>query len=341
MVNHDGGYKLLFSHPRMVEELLRGFVHEPWVAELDFETLEQVRASVVSDDLEQRHMDVVWRLRWRGSAEWFYVYLLIEFQSTPDPFMAVRLLGYVGLLLGEILRSKKRRRLALAKGLPAVLPLVLYNGRKRWNAPQDLASLFRRVPPGAERYLPQLHYLLVDESRLQAADLDLPDNRVATLFKLETAGVEDLPHLTAELAAQLPPRDEPELRRAFTGWVRYLLHRLLPEGKIPPEIHDLGDVAMLEETLLKWNKDARKAGKREGLREGEEKGRKKGLQEGEKSGRKKGMRSMLLRLLAQRFGKLPLQVRRQVAALRSASELERLLDRALVAGSLEELESGG
>jgi hypothetical protein len=39
MVAHDESYKLLFSHPQMVEDLLRGFVHEPWVAGLDFKIL--------------------------------------------------------------------------------------------------------------------------------------------------------------------------------------------------------------------------------------------------------------------------------------------------------------
>jgi len=37
---HDGIYKQLFSHPQMVEALLRGFVHEDWVEHLDLATLE-------------------------------------------------------------------------------------------------------------------------------------------------------------------------------------------------------------------------------------------------------------------------------------------------------------
>ncbi|ENO89976.1 hypothetical protein [Thauera linaloolentis] len=32
---YDGLYKQLFSHPPMVEALLRGFVHENWVARVD------------------------------------------------------------------------------------------------------------------------------------------------------------------------------------------------------------------------------------------------------------------------------------------------------------------
>src|SRR5437764_1415024 len=42
------------------------------------------------------------------------------FQSTPDAFMAIRLLGYVALLLGGLVRA---RAVTPAEGLPAVLPL--------------------------------------------------------------------------------------------------------------------------------------------------------------------------------------------------------------------------
>jgi hypothetical protein len=36
---HDRGCKSLFSHPRMVEELIRSFVREEFVQDIDFSTL--------------------------------------------------------------------------------------------------------------------------------------------------------------------------------------------------------------------------------------------------------------------------------------------------------------
>ena len=42
---HDHSYKLLFSEPQIVIDLLQGFVHEAWVDELDFNTLEKVPSS--------------------------------------------------------------------------------------------------------------------------------------------------------------------------------------------------------------------------------------------------------------------------------------------------------
>lgn len=63
-MEHDASYKLLFSHARMVEDLLRGFVHEAWVREVDFTSLEWVSGSYVSEDLRDREDDMIWRVRW-------------------------------------------------------------------------------------------------------------------------------------------------------------------------------------------------------------------------------------------------------------------------------------
>jgi hypothetical protein len=64
--DHDHGYKLLFAHAEMVRDLLTGFVDEPWVKELQFDTLQRVSASYVSDDLRDREGDIVWRVQLRG-----------------------------------------------------------------------------------------------------------------------------------------------------------------------------------------------------------------------------------------------------------------------------------
>ena len=83
-MEHDASYKLLFSHARMVEALLRGFVHEAeaWVRQVDFTSLEWVSGSYVSEGLCDREDDMIWRVRW--GAAWLYIYLLLEFQATGD-----------------------------------------------------------------------------------------------------------------------------------------------------------------------------------------------------------------------------------------------------------------
>lgn len=132
MVEHDNGYKLLFSHAPMVEDLLRGFVKEEWVERLDFSTLERMGGSYVSDNLRDREDDIIWRVRWGES--WLYVYLLLEFQSTVDWHMAVRIMAYVALMYQDLIRTK---RVGTREKLPPVLPVVLYNGNSRWKAAEE------------------------------------------------------------------------------------------------------------------------------------------------------------------------------------------------------------
>jgi hypothetical protein len=74
----------------MVADLLRGFVHDDWVQDVDFATLERSGDGYVTDDLRERLDHIVWWVRL--GRECLYVYLMIEFQSSVDPFMAVRVL---------------------------------------------------------------------------------------------------------------------------------------------------------------------------------------------------------------------------------------------------------
>ncbi|NCD25932.1 MAG: transposase, partial [Deltaproteobacteria bacterium] len=141
-IPHDGSYKSLFSHPEMVESLIRDFVPEDWVRGLDFSTLERQNGSYVSDDLRERHDDIVWRVRFRG--DWIYVYLLIEFQSAVDPWMALRIMTYAGLLYQDLIRSGL---IANGDALPPLFPLVLYNGPDTWTARLDMAELIAPISP--------------------------------------------------------------------------------------------------------------------------------------------------------------------------------------------------
>jgi len=63
------------------------------VADLDLSTLEHTPHSFVNDDLREREDDAIWCVRFQES--WIYVYILIEFQSTVDRLMAVRLMNYI------------------------------------------------------------------------------------------------------------------------------------------------------------------------------------------------------------------------------------------------------
>lgn len=218
MADHDGGYKTLFANQRMVEDLLRGFVDEPWVDGLDFTTLKRCEGSYVSEKLHPFEQDMVWKVRWRsaagragrGASTWLFVYLLLEFQSRIERFMALRMLIYLGLLYQDLV---KQGELTQSGKLPPVLPLVLYNGPQRWTAPREVGELIEEVPGGLTAYRPSLKYLLLDEGEQAAAGEALPDNLAAALFRLEhSRDVREVGGIVGLLAEWLDPEEDLELR---------------------------------------------------------------------------------------------------------------------------------
>lgn len=90
---HDIGYKELFSYPELVEELLLSFVKEDFVQHLDFSTLERLDKSFITPEFKEKESDLIYRINFREKA--VYIFLLIEFQSSVDKFMALRILRYI------------------------------------------------------------------------------------------------------------------------------------------------------------------------------------------------------------------------------------------------------
>jgi hypothetical protein len=140
-------------------------------------TLEKVAASYVSDDLREREDDIVWRLRHRG--DWLYVYLLLEFQSSVDPWMALRIMVYTGLLYQDLIKSGE---IGSQQKLPAVFPLVLYNGRRRWTAAREVSELIEPLPASLKPYHPAQRYFLLEEAALGDAELTTRRTRSPVSF---------------------------------------------------------------------------------------------------------------------------------------------------------------
>jgi hypothetical protein len=301
-VKHDQSYKRLFSHPKMVEDLLRGFVHEDWVNQLDFTTLEVFKDSFVSDDLRSRHDDIIWRVRW--GEKWLYVYLLLEFQSSVDNFMAVRIMVYIGLLYQYLIDSQK---LTKKDKLPPVLPVVLYNGKTAWNAAQDISELIEEVPGGLEKYRPHLRYFLIDEGKFADADLAALHNLVAAIIRLENTRSFDDEKALAEAISQvlnllvdwLKDSEFIQLRRDIVTWLRrVLLPKNLPNVEIP-EVIELQEMnAMLRENMQLWYQTAEERGKAQGKAE------------------------MLLYILADKFGQVDEKIQAMIYSLDENSLFE-------------------
>jgi len=299
MAVHDHSYKLLFSHARMVRDLLEGFVGGEWLIAVDFATLERVSDAYVTDDLRARADDIVWRVRC-GERD---VYLLLEFQSSVEPFMAVRVLTYVGLLYQDLIKAKKIPR---GGSLPSVLPVVLYNGAPRWRASEEVTSLLYDSPIGLEKYRPALRYLLIDEGAYVDSIPGVQDNLVTILFRLENCFERHrVKELVTALVERLRSTELQSLRRAFAVWLRRVIFVRFENDAV----NDLLEAeTMLADRVPIWEEELRQ----------------------------EGQSKMLVRLLHKRFGELPDSVGARVRAA-TCEQLEHWGDRLLDGVSLNEL----
>lgn len=247
----DLGYKELFSNKEMVRDLLTGFVREDWIGELDFSKMDRVSGTYVSDDLRERHDDMIWKIGFRD--RWLYVYILLEFQSTVDRWMGVRLLTYIGLLYQDLIKTGAIGEKDL---LPPVLPLVIYSGKRRWNAPVSLEKLFPQTPSGLDRYQPSLRYFLMDEGRYDDSRLQMPRNLVAALIRMENSrSHQDLRLVIRELIDWLQLPEHTKIRRSFTVFLRgVLLPKRIPDKDFST-YEDLLEVdTMLAEKVRDWTR---------------------------------------------------------------------------------------
>ncbi len=319
--HHDTGYKKLYSFPKMVEDLLVGFIQGDWIQELDFSTLEKLNNSYVTDEFRERSDDVIWRVKFRD--QWLYVYLLLEFQSTIDHSMPVRFLTYIGSLYQDLIASKK---IPNPKKLPPVMPIVLYNGDTPWNAALTLQEMLEPVPESLQRFQPQLRYWLIDEGRFSATELETQENLTAAIIRAELAeDHQQFARVAANLNIWLTRPEQNTLRRAIKEWLIHMLHRRLPEI----QVNEVQSLTEIESMLARdWSEKWKDQGRMEGEQIG--------IAKGERIGIAKGESQLLKKLLVKRWGDLPAWVEEKLTMANSA-QLEIWGERILDAESLESL----
>ena len=308
---HDEAYRLLFSSRAMVRGLLSTAL--PGLLELiDQTTLAKVSASFVeARSLRQRHGDTVWRATLR-EPDGHPIFLPIEFQSAPDPRMAVRFQEYVTLILQE---AEVQKDFGASGTPPIAAPVLIYNGAAPWNVPTDLADCIAPQPGPVLRTVLDLQmlrrYVPVDMKRVGPPSTTTPaDHWFSVLGEWEGARwAED----TARLArlwrtvlesgdagivrgfAALRQQIDPGLRMAVPAWSAATHH-----GRRRTMIRH--EETYLAAQLRKRDEKLRREGRREGHREGRRKGR------------REGSLSVLRQMALQRFGE------------EAANEVSRILD---------------
>lgn len=176
---YNAAYYQLFSNIDLFKELLKTFVKLDWIEKIDFETIENVSTKFISESYKRRESDIIYKVKLIDEKE-IYIYIMIENQSTVDKFMPVRCLNYITGLYLELIKSKGE-----TVELPAIFPIVLYNGDEKWTHSNKISDFITNNDI-LKNYGINFDVFLIKENSFKLDDLLEIGNIVSTLFITES-----------------------------------------------------------------------------------------------------------------------------------------------------------
>ncbi len=198
-----------------------------------------------------------------------------------DHSMALRFLRYLCEFYQALAREghagKRGREGDSGVTLPAVFPLLLYSGSRRWTAPVSMRDLIDSRSGIPERYLPHFDYCVIDENDYSPEQLGQIRNTVSALFLAEKTPEDRLTEIDRMLYS-LVRDEEPGAARELFVWLRNVLG---DDRHLATELPELAGIeeehAMLEETIRKHDRKVYAQGRQEGESIGMSKGRQEGM----------------------------------------------------------------
>jgi predicted transposase/invertase (TIGR01784 family) len=278
---HDKGFKYLLSAKKIFLQLLRTFVEEDWVEKTDKDKIYRVNKSFILQDFKEKEADLVYFLKLNGHDTFFYI--LMEMQSTVDYQMPLRLLLYMIEIWREYLKyhSKESRRKNFK--IPAIIPIVLYNGKGRWTVCKSFKE-YQNCHNLLGNHLLDFEYILLDINRYSKEELLRTANLISTVFLIEREreNIEELFTRLEESMETLKNLDEKQFD-IFKNWFTNIIARTMPKEKAKELEKKLmegkeGNKMMVSNLELLLKKEFKK-NRAEGRAEGIERGRVEGIEQ--------------------------------------------------------------
>ena len=316
--HHDQFFKRLLDKPGTAGALLRERLPPTVAARLSDDPPELLPGSFVPAELREYRTDRLYRVRTVDGRQ-LLIHTVVEHKSSPDPRIALQLLGYQTQILEWWDRTEGRDANGAPRPLPIVVSMVVYHGKTAWRVPLTLAEV---VDSDADLrpYLVDFRYILVDLGPIPDALLSRHEVlRVGFLIlKYGSRG--------GDLRATLLALGRAALALGFDDLVALVRYVLVDPNET--EARMLREV--LAEIMPQQEERVMSLAAEQLMAESLQEGLKRGRQEGRREERAR----TVLRLLERRFGSLAEPVRARVSAA-DLDTLDRWFDRALDAATLD------
>ena len=285
---NDKFFKSAMANLQVAQEFFEQHLPQAVRARLDFNTLELQPGSFINQELQHIASDILYKVNFsefEGDSP-AYLYILAEHQSSIDHLMPFRLWQYIIAIWNEIIKQHEGKKKEL--NLPLVIPLLFYNGNKKYDGPLHIEDLIHAPQDLIQEFLFKPFHLIDTHN---VSDEDLRNQHWAGLMKfvMKRSMEREAIHYIQFLSQFL--RDI-ALEQDSDHFLASVLSYYISQA-------ESADLALLkktlEDTLLSTNKREIMATLENYLIE-------QGVQKGKQEGRQEGESTLLLRLLERKFG---------------------------------------
>ena len=211
-IPYDQGYRSLLFQPAIMLQFLQRFVGGAWTKKLRREDITIENGTFFIDHAKTRMADIVCKIRSRDHTGDVVIYVLLEHQSGVDKDMPLRMSEYTNLLYRNIHRSG-----SIPDDCEVVfLPIVFYNGTRKWKVPGNVRKQRKRKFP---QYLAPFPYDLINESDYSAEQLQQRGRMFAAVMYLD-------------LYSKNLLNTDWDIRKVEKAIAEMLNNKVLPEAKL-------------------------------------------------------------------------------------------------------------
>lgn len=114
---HDEVFKKSMENPLVAQEFINNYLPKDILKIIDTKTLKLEKETFIEDDLTKSYSDVL--LSCKFNKQDGYIFFLLEHQSSPEHFMALRLFKYMLNICSQYLTKYPE-----AKQMPVIYPTI-------------------------------------------------------------------------------------------------------------------------------------------------------------------------------------------------------------------------
>ena len=300
---------------------------------LDFSQITYQKRSFISKALQERESDVLLSVPFQENtdatdSEALLIYILIEHQSTVDKTMGFRLLSYMVQIWESQRREWETKKLPEnERRLQPILPILFYTGDRPWSVPVSLTAIMD-VPEILERFVPSFDTLFLGVKETEAETLTQFGHPLGWLLRVlqkEHADETEINEALADAMSHIALVDEdfaPQVAEALRYFVQLIFHRRSRDERdalvdiIRQHIQNSKELETMAQTTAEFL-----------------------IEQGIEQGKVEGKQDTILKFLQLQFQHVPETLSREIRNIDNLTLLDTLLEQAMTAQSLEEIDT--